>query len=83
MDDKSRLTAGILNFFLPGFGLAYLAGWRWGVFGILSWVSLLLLELAAFVGFAGKDMAGAGLWLVLVLVQSFCAGILAASICKR
>jgi hypothetical protein len=83
MDNKSRLTAGILNFFLPGFGLAYLAGWRWGVFGILSWVTLLSLELGAFVGLGGQEMAGTGLWLFLVLVQSICSGILAASLAKR
>ena len=50
MNNKSKLTAGVLNFFLPGLGLAYLAGRRWVVFGVLCSMSLLSLQLADLVG---------------------------------
>ena len=77
------MVASVLNFFLPGVGLGYLVGRRLVVFGALSWVSLLLIQLAAFAALISEEKSGAGLWLLLVSVHSLCAGVLAAALAKK
>ena len=76
------MTAGMLNFFLPGIEFAYLIGLRFGLLGVLAWASLLVLQLLAFTGSVIPETTGVLFWLIVVLFHNSCAGILAAALAR-
>ncbi len=82
MNKKSSMTAGILNFFLPGIGVVYVVGRRFAIFGFVAWITLVALQVLALAGAVIQEMPGIGFWFVLTLGHNICAGILAAAFVK-
>ena len=82
MGKKSSITAGLLNFFFPGIGLAYLAGKTFALFGVLTWISLVILQGLALAAAESQEMPGLGFWLVLMFLHNASGAALAAALAK-